>query len=374
MSSRFPKPKLGPVLLTGGNGFVAYHIIAKILSEEPNCIIHSLDVNVDRNRHPNSNVHYHQADLASAADVERVMQIARPVTIFHTASPEFSNAPVSSYYHTIVDGTEHLLKAAINVRTVRALINTSTPGVINDNHSDLIDATEDLPILRYPQQKRIYCLAKADAEEAIQAANRNGGHDDRGLLTCSIRPGLVFGEHDAGSLGKMFAVARQGRSKFQIGNGQNSYDFVYVGNLADAHLLAAHVLLETWGKPRPTDSTVRVDGEVFNITNDDPWLFWDFQRAVASETGNPVLPEHIITIPKWLGLTMGFVSEWVVWAISGGTRAPNMTREGIRFSTLIRTLNINKAKQVLGYRPQVNMQEGIQLGVRWFKEQAKKDT
>lgn len=180
-----------------------------------------------------------------------------------------------------------------------------------------------------------------------------------GVLTCSIRPGTVFGEHDAGTLGKMFAVAQQGRSKFQMGNGQNSYDFIYAGNLADAHLLSAYALLKSWGKPRYADSNVWVDGEIFNITNDDPWFFWDFQRAVASEIGNPVLPEHIIAIPKWLGLTMGFVSEWVVWAISGGTRTPNMTHEEIRFSTLIRTLNIDKAKRVLGYHPKVNMQEGI---------------
>ncbi|OKL60191.1 hypothetical protein UA08_04919 [Talaromyces atroroseus] len=361
--------KLGPVLVTGGNGFVAYHIIAKILAEEPDCDIHSLDVNVDRNRHPNANVHYHRADLASAADVERVMHIAQPVTIFHTASPEFSDAPVSAYHNIIVDGSRHVLNAAVKVGTVRALVNTSTSGVINDNHTDMIDATEEMPILRFPQQKRIYCLAKAEAEEAIQAANRNGGHDDQGVLTCAIRPCLVFGEHDVGALGKMIAVARKGMSRFQMGNGKNPYDFVYAGNLADAHLLAAHALLDAWGKPRPTDPTVRVDGECFNISNDDPWFFWDFQRAVASETGNPVRPEDIVAIPTWLGLAMGLVSEWVVWAISRGTRTPNMTREGIRFSTLIRTHNITKAKRVLGYRPKVGMQEGIQRSVRWFMEQ-----
>lgn len=53
---------------------------------------------------------------------------------------------------------------------------------------------------------------------------------------------------------------------------------------------------------------------------------------------------------------------------------PEYDREGIRFSTLIRTLNIDKAKRVLGYRPKVNMQEGIQTSVRWFMEQAKNDT
>ncbi|EED21606.1 hydroxysteroid dehydrogenase, putative [Talaromyces stipitatus ATCC 10500] len=143
-----------------------------------------------------------------------------------------------------------------------------------------------------------------------------------------------------------------------MGNGQNPYDFVYAGNLADAYLPAVHALLDAWGNPRPTDPTVRVDGEIFHITNDNPWFFWDFQRAVASETGNAVRPEEIVVILKWVGLMMGLVSEWTVWAISGITRTPNMTRESIRFSTLIRTLNISKAKRVLGYRPRKNDFQG----------------
>ncbi|QKX62769.1 uncharacterized protein TRUGW13939_09934 [Talaromyces rugulosus] len=362
---------IGPVLVTGGNGFIAYHIIAKILEEEPGCSIHCIDVNVDRNRHDTPNVHYHQGDLASPEDVERVMQIARPVTIFHTASPEFSDAPVTAYRRVIVDGAHHVLDAALKVHTVRALINTSTCGVINDNHTNLIDATEEMPILRPPQQQRVYCVAKADAEDAIQAANRNGGQDVCGLLTCTIRPDLVFGERDAGTLGKMFAVARQGKSRFQMGDGQNPYDFIYAGNLADAHLLAAYALLKAWSKPPPADASARVDGESFHITNEEPWLFWDFQRAVSALTGNPTEPRDIVVIPKWVGLTLGFVNEWVAWLFSGGTKPANMTREGIRFSTLVRTLNGEKAKRVLGYRPRVGVQEGLERSVRWFMENEK---
>ncbi|PIG89708.1 C-3 sterol dehydrogenase/C-4 decarboxylase family protein [Aspergillus arachidicola] len=290
---------------------LAYHIIAKIPEEEPDCSIRSIDVNIDRNRHSNSNVHYHHGDLACVEDVQRIMQIARPVTIFHTASPEFSDAP---------EGNAH--------------------------------------------------IASPTAEDAIQAANRNGGRDDQGILTCAIRPSLAFGERDVGSLGKMFAVARQGKTRFQIGNGQNPYNFIYVGNLADAHLLAAHALLNAWGKPPPTDASTRVDGECFHLNNEDPWLFWDFQRAVSALAGNPIRPEDIVVIPKWVGLTLGFVNEWVAWIISGGTRPANMAREGIRFSTLIRTLNGNKAKRVLGYRPKVGMQEGLERSVRWFMENA----
>ncbi|KAL4866294.1 hypothetical protein BDV12DRAFT_173197 [Aspergillus spectabilis] len=367
--AQFPKPKLSPVLITGGNGFIAYHIIAKILALEPNCSIHSIDINIDRNRHPNPNVQYHQADVSSPTDVARVMEIAQPVTIFHTASPDISGAaPESDYRRVIIDGINILLNAAIKSESVHALINTSTSGVINDNETDLIDAKEDMPILHAPQQKRIYCIAKAESEEAIQAAKRTGGTDDRGILTCSIRTCLAFGERDIGALGKMISVAQKGKSRFQIGNGRNPYDFVYVGNLADSHILVAHALLDAWGKPAPTDTSDCIDGGSINITNDDPWFFWDFQRGVAAQTGNPVRPEEIVVIPTWVGLVIGFVSEWIVWLISGGTRAPNMTRAGIRYSTLIRTHDISKAKRVLGYRPKVSMQDGLERSVRWFME------
>ncbi|RAL14384.1 C-3 sterol dehydrogenase/C-4 decarboxylase family protein [Aspergillus homomorphus CBS 101889] len=359
---------IGPVLVTGGNGFIAYHIIAKILEAEPNCEIHSMDINVNRNRHPQPNVHYHQGDLSIASDVQHIMALAQPVTIFHTASPEFSDAPETAYRDIIVTGTYHLLAAAHKLQTVRALINTSTSGVINDNHTDLIDATEDLPILRPPQQKRLYCIAKADAEDAIQAANR---HPDTQMLTCHIRPCLVFGERDIGALGKMFAVARQGKSRFQMGEGRNSYDFMYVGNLADAHLLAARALLEAWGKPPPADGRRRVDGECFHVTNEEPWLFWDFQRRVAALVGRPVRPDEVVVIPMWVGWTIGYLNEWVAWIVSGGTKRANMTREGIRFSTLVRTLNGEKARRVLGYRPKVSVQEGLERSVRWFMENEK---
>ncbi|KAF9885826.1 hypothetical protein FE257_012298 [Aspergillus nanangensis] len=353
---------LSPVLITGGNGFIAYHIIAKLLSEDPNCIIHSIDINTSRNRHDAATVTYHEADISHREDVERIMSLARPVTIIHTASPEFSDAPVAAYHEIIVSGIQHILDTAVQVGTVNAIINTSTLGVINDGHTDMINASEDMPILRPPVQKRPYLIAKADAEDLIRTANRA-----HGFLTCSLRPCLVFGERDTNSMGKMVAVAQAGRSRYQMGDGKNLYDFVYVGNLADAHLLAAHALVSAY--PNPTlDASQRVEGEVFNITNEDPWLFWGFQREISKQLGRPIKDEDLVTIPKWAGLTMGFVSEWLVWLVSAGSSTPNMTREGIRFSTLERTINGERARRVLGYRPAVTMIEGIQKGIAWFQE------
>ena len=48
-----------------------------------------------------------------------------------------------------------------------------------------------------------------------------------------------------------------------------------------------------------------------------------------------------------------------------------MTREGIRLSTINRTLNGAKAKRVLGYQPQVSIEEGTKRGVTWWLKNRK---
>lgn len=71
---------------------------------------------------------------------------------------------------------------------------------------------------------------------------------------------------------KIVDVCRQGKGKFQISAGKNEYNFIYVRNLTEAHILAAQALLHAHGKPVLPLET-RVDGQKFNITNDERILF-----------------------------------------------------------------------------------------------------
>jgi sterol-4alpha-carboxylate 3-dehydrogenase (decarboxylating) len=352
---------LSPVLITGGCGFIAYHIISNLLANDPSYVIHALDLDISRNRVPS--VIYHAGDISSASVVDRIMQEARPQVIFHLASPDSMVIQPKVFESVIVDGTRNLLSSAAKLGTVQALVYTSSSSVIHDNLTDLIDADENAPILRPPLQKKVYTLCKATAEEEILAANRSSG--DRSMLTVVIRPALTFGERDTICLGKILAVAQQGKSKYQMGAGNNLYDFVYVGNLVDAHVLVAKALVQSYGKP-PPEADKRVDGETFNVTNDERMSFWEFNHKIAATAGHPVRKEDIVVIPPAVGLWIGWISEWAVWLASGGTQQPNMTQEGIRFSTITRTLNGEKAKRVLGYRPRVGMDEAIVRSVKSF--------
>jgi sterol-4alpha-carboxylate 3-dehydrogenase (decarboxylating) len=195
-----------------------------------------------------------------------------------------------------------------------------------------------------------------------------------GVLTTSIRPAGTFGEGDTEMMDKLLAVARSGRANVQMGGGKNVYDFLYVGNLVHAHFLAAAALLRASALAEDEiKEEERVDGEVFHVTNDEPWLFWDFTRAVAKEAGFPVRDEDLKVIPRWVGMLLAFFAEWFVWIFSMGRKQSNLTRYGVRYSCITRTLNIDKAKKMLRYRPIVGMQEGLERTVRWFQENGKKD-
>ncbi|KAH8892367.1 NAD(P)-binding protein [Thozetella sp. PMI_491] len=357
-------PSLGPVLVTGGCGFIGSHIVAELFGSEPDCQIHVIDIDCNRNRV--DGVTYHTCDISSFPDVEAVFAQAKPKTIFHVACPESTVLQPSVFQRVNVGGAHNLLVAARNVQTVQAFINTSTSSVIHDNLTDLRNADETFPVLKYPAQKRVYTLTKAEAEAEILAANRENG--DTSMLTASIWPATTFGPRDTICMGKIVANARAGKANIQMGPGNNYHDFVYISNLVDAHILAAKALVRAYGKPAPPKDK-RVDGECFIITNDEPVEFWDFQRSIAASVGLPVSKEDIKIIPVWVAWLFAAISEYVTWICTFGKGHPIVTREAVKLTTITKTLNDNKAKRVLGYKPKVSMSQGLAIAGKWFMEE-----
>jgi sterol-4alpha-carboxylate 3-dehydrogenase (decarboxylating) len=354
------------VLVTGGNSFVGYHIVSRILDTEPTCHLSIIDLPTPLPRFPT--VTYYDVDVTSKTSIQEILRKTKPRVIFHTACTYSLSLPPSTFSQINTQGTINVLEAAQSLETVKAFIYHSSSSVIEDGTSSVINASESFPILLAPHQKFPYPLSKALAESFVLSANRK-----HGILTTSIRPAGAFGEADTETMQKLIGNAKSGRANVQIGDGQNVFDFVYIGNLVHAHLLAAKALLRDSKKSEnEVRGEDRVDGQAFHITNDEPWLFWQFTRAVAKAAGYPVKENEIRAIPRWVAMLMAFFAEWFVWIFSLGRKESNLTRYGVRYSTMTRTLNIQKAKRVLAYRPIFTMEEGIERSVAWFDKEEKK--
>lgn len=217
------------------------------------------------------------------------------------------------------------------------------------------------------------------------------------------------------------------QTRMQIGDNINLFDWTYVSNVVKAHLLAADKLLDpalpienirtsnletitlTTGEytipcsgsrpPGPAleitpeieksyfnfkegaqnKSGIRskfnpltaenielepvypleVAGQAFFITNGEPMYFWDFARAVWTEMGHEC-PSWTINIPMGLGMILGTLSEFVTRMLG---KEPGFTRDRIYYVTAHRWFNIEKARRVLGYEPDVGIEEGIKRAV-----------
>jgi len=86
----------------------------------------------------------------------------------------------------------------------------------------------------------------------------------------------------------------RGRTKVQLGSNRNLFDFTDNTNVAHAHCLAAMKLREHRATPQPPKPDMRVDGEVFIVTNDEPRYFWSFMRSVWQIAGDKTKSEELL--------------------------------------------------------------------------------
>jgi sterol-4alpha-carboxylate 3-dehydrogenase (decarboxylating) len=378
---------IGRVVVIGGNGFLGHHIVDLALSQWTTKSVTSIDLRCQHNRNPLAA--YHECDITDSARLQSLLEELKPDVVIHTASPTASGETKTAnalFKKVNVDGTRSVIDAC-HEAGVEALVYTSSASVISDNASDLRNADERWPVIRGAQQHEYYSETKvtsappgwnrrpgqltdilplqAAAEELVLAANRSSSK----LLTTSIRPAGIFGEGDVQTLQGFIRALQNNKSHIQLGDNTNIFDFTYVGNVAHAHLLAAHALLATAASSTLPLDHERVDGEVFFVTNDSPCYFWDFARAVWRAAGSTAGTSGVWTLGKGTSTTLGMLSEIFFSIIR---KPPTFTKQRATMATMTRYYNITKAKSVLHYEPLWTLQEGVTRGVAWFMEQDKK--
>lgn len=129
-----------------------------------------------------------------------------PRAIFHTACPPSMDLDASLHWRLNVEGTRNILASADRIRSVRALVLTSTPSVGYDGVAELQEV-EELPVLDAFKQSRGYSKSKGLSETEVLAANRR---NPSGMLTCAIRQCTTFGPDDPGFFGNIVDVVKIG--------------------------------------------------------------------------------------------------------------------------------------------------------------------
>lgn len=347
-------------------------IVETLRARYPTAKIAVLTRNPTTNRFPG--VDYHKGDITRPLDIQACINACHPTVVFHCAATVVGtrkHVPDSMVQAINVDGTRLLLDACRDLGLVKAFVFTSSvsvvqkPGVIIDGADetwDMIDTTLDI-------QTAIYPRTKAEAERLVSAADDGG---EGKMRTASLRPTVIYGERDNDVTP---IIMRTLWSKgLQIGGNTNPWSTTYVGNSTHAHLLAAEKLCSD-------DKAVRdrVGGQAFFIANEGTYTYCDFARTIWYYAGVGPKRDDAEYDPKngkmrvvsvGLAMWVAWASEWFAWATGG---APIVTQVAVGIFTMVRRYDISKAKERLGYREQMDWEEGCRRSAQWWRENRGED-
>jgi nucleoside-diphosphate-sugar epimerase len=283
--------------------------------------------------------------LGDVRDAAAVEAACRGVdVVHHVAAVAGMWGPWKHYYDTNVTGTENVIRACQRAG-VRRLVFTSSPSVTFTGR-DQCAVDESAP---YAQKWLAhYPHTKALAEKLVLEAN---GHD--GLLTCALRPHLIWGPGDQHLIPRLLARAKKGQLR-QVGDGKNLIDAVYMENAAAAHLLAADALVPG----------AAACGRAYFITNGEPVSCWKWVNEILALAGiSPVQRRVSLRTAYAAGAMME-----CVWKLLGRTDEPRMTRFLAAQLGTSHYFDISAARRDLAYVPRVSMAEGmIRLG-DWLRD------
>jgi UDP-glucose 4-epimerase len=264
-------------LVTGGAGFIGSNLVDALVARGDDvAVIDNLATGKRENLEQAlaNGAELIELDVRDAEAVAAAVERVGPEAIFHLAAQIDVRKSVADPAHDSrvnVEGTINVLAAA-QASGVRRLINTSTGGAIY-GEGQILPAPEDHPVA--PESP--YGLSKFCAENYCALFTRL-----HGLSTISLRYGNVYGPRqdplgEAGVIAIFCGKLLDGGRPQIFGDGKQTRDYVYVGDVVDVNLRAA-------------DSDVT---GAFNVGRGVATSVLDIVEALAAQSDNGFEADHL---------------------------------------------------------------------------------
>ena len=315
------------VLLTGGAGFIGSHVAEALLTQGYRLsIIDNLDAFYEPSRKKDNltqvrragDFEYFEIDICDPVPLRMAVREARPDAIIHLAARAGVRPSIeqpSLYERVNVAGTINLLELARELRIDRVVFGSSSSVYGATNH---VPFSEDDPVLRPISP---YAATKLAAE--LMCYTYASLYK---INTVCLRFFTVYGPRQRPDLAihKFTALMEAGKPIPVYGDGSMGRDYTYVDDIVAGVLSSLQYHFPRAGVPF----------DVFNLGNSHPVKLAQLIEYLEAATGRTAIRDSRPLQPGDVPLT---------WA------------------------NIDKASNLLGYRPQTRMEDGLKKFVAWYR-------
>lgn len=308
----------GRALVTGGAGFIGSHLVDRLVDEGWEVLVLDdlskghLDRLAEARRR--GEVDFHQIDIR-APQLPQVTERFRPSVVFHLAAqsavrPSVEDPQLDAAINIL--GTLNVLESARRAGAERVVFASSGGAIYGDRVR--------LPV-REGSTKRPdspYGISKKVVEDYFRFFRTIYGLDYVLLALANVYGPRQDPFGEAGVVAIFARAMLDGRRPVIYGDGSQTRDYVYVSDVVDAFLRAAH----------------KGGGKLLNVGTGKETSVTELFRAVAGFTGYDGSPAFVD--PKPGDLARSVVDPVV-------------------------------ADRQLGWRPWTSLEEGLELTVEWFR-------
>ena len=303
--------------MTGGAGFIGSHVVdAYIAAGHEVAVLDNLSTGREEN--VNEDAKLHRVDVRDLDQVQTAVAAFKPEVVnHHAAQSEVPKSVADPGYDAQVNvvGGLNVLRASVD-NGVRKVVFSSTGGALY-GEPDIVPADEDHPI----RPLSPYGTSKYAFEQYLGTFERTFG-----LTFTTLRYANIYGARqdffaEEGRVVAIFAGRMiEGKPVTIDGDGSQSRDMLHVGDVAVANIAALD----------------RGDGGTYHISTGIPVTINDLFRKLALLTEYKLEPRF------------------------GPPRKGDVYRIA---------LDNSRARQDLGWEPRIQLEEGLQLTVDYFRDQ-----
>ena len=305
------------VFLTGASGFIGSYLLKRLIKEGSEVHISvRKSSSLWRIEDVVDNCICHTIDLTDFDGVKSSIKKIKPDLIFHLAAygVDYRQQNIYQAIGININASINLFEAFLENKGSR-FIHTGT---------SLEYGHKNKPISEYdlPNPSGVYGITKSASVQLLSFMSKQAQHGNLVIL----RPFGIFGELEGSH--KFFPQVIDKLSRglpVQMTGGEQVRDYIYIDDLVDAYLMAAVVPLKN-------------GVEIINIGSGKGISLKEIALNIAKQIG---ASENLFQFGA-----LPYRSDEMMYSVA----------------------NIEKAKNILGWKPKTSLEEGIGNMIRWYKK------